>query len=89
MESNNSSYKLILDMHNHIIKNPEWVDFIKNFNDNGGFMYSTDERITDIYNAINAGKTEKDVYSGTLYALNFRACQSIFKGVRTLDDYKT
>jgi len=85
MESNNSSYKLILDMYNHIIKNPEWVDFIRDFNDNGGFMYSTDERISDIYKGVNA---ENDIHSGASFLLCLRKCQSIFNGVRTLDDFK-
>jgi len=87
MEYNNSSYELILNMYNHIIKNPEWVDFIKNFNDNdnNGFIFSNDQRISDIYKGVNA---ENDIHSGASFSLCLRKCQSIFNGVRTLDDFK-
>ena len=85
MEYNNSSYNCILDMYNHIIKNTEWVEFIREFNDEDGFLLSKDERITDIYNVVTA---ETDNYSGSSFALSLRACQSVFKGLRTLDDFK-
>ena len=85
MEYNSSSYMCVLDMYNHINKNPEWVDFIRDFNDDNGFLFSKDERITDIYNVVTA---ETDIHSGSSFALSLRACQSIFKGLRTLDDFK-
>jgi len=85
MEYNSSSYMCVLDMYNHINKNPEWVDFIRDFNDDNGFLFSKDERITDIYNAVTA---ETDIHSGSSFALSLRGCQSIFKGLRTLDDFK-
>ena len=85
MEYNNFSYNCILDMYNHIIKNTEWVEFIREFNHEDGFLLSKDERITDIYNVVTA---ETDNHSGSSFALSLRACQSIFKGLRTLDDFK-
>jgi hypothetical protein len=85
MEYNSSSYMCVLDMYNHINKNPEWVDFIRDFNDDNGFLSSKDERITNIYNVVTA---ETDIHSGSSFALSLRACQSIFKGLRTLDDFK-
>ena len=85
MEYNNSSYNCVLDVYNHINKNPEWVDFIRDFNDDNGFLSSKDERITNIYNVVTA---ETDIHSGSSFALSLRACQSIFKGLRTLDDFK-
>ena len=85
MEYNSSSYICILDMYNHINKNPEWVDFIRDFNDDNGFLFSNDERITNIYNVVTA---KTDIHSGSSFALSLRACQSIFKGLRTLDDFK-
>jgi hypothetical protein len=85
MEYNNSSYNCVLDVYNHINKNPEWVDFIRDFNDDNGFLFSKDEIITDIYNVVTS---ETDIHSGSSFALSLRACQSIFKGLRTLDDFK-
>jgi hypothetical protein len=84
MEINYSSYNCILDMHNHIIKNAEWVNFVRDFNDDKGFISCDDEIIHTIYNIVNA---ENDIHSGTSFALCLRACQSIFKGLRTLHDY--
>ena len=85
MEYNNSSYNCVLDVYNDINKNPEWVDFIRDFNDDNGFLSSKDERITNIYNVVTA---ETDIHSGSSFALSLKACQSIFKGLRTLDDFK-
>ena len=85
MEYNNSSYNCVLDVYNNINKNPEWVDFIRDFNDDNGFLFSKDEIITDIYNVVTA---ETDIHSGSSFALSLKACQSIFKGLRTLDDFK-
>jgi len=85
MEYNNSSYNCVLDVYNHINKNSEWVDFIRDFNDDNGFLFSKDEIITNIYNVVTA---ETDIHSGSSFALSLRACQSIFKGLRTLDDFK-
>ena len=77
------SYEMVEQAINYINKFPEFIDFIKNFNEENGFMWSGDERIIKIFNGINNPN-----HSPTSFALILRECQKIYKGNLTLLQYK-
>ena len=52
------------------------ADFVINFNGDGGFMFSNDERVTQIG---NHRKVLQDGHSGCSFAITARECQRRFK----------
>jgi len=62
---------------------PELIEFVKNFNEENGFMWSSDERIFKLFDGINNPN-----HSPSSFALTLRVCQSIYKGDLTLEQYK-
>jgi hypothetical protein len=79
-----NSYSFIEKAYNYINDRPDLNEFIKNFNEPSGFSFSDDERITYLYNELEAEKDQ----SGASFSISLRACQSILKGVKTLEYYK-
>ena len=53
-----------------VIKELQLEEFVKNFNDNDGFMWSPDSRITQI-----GEKLEGDGHSGSSFGCTLRECQ--------------
>jgi len=68
---------------NYINQFPEFIDFVKNFDDPTGFMWSFDERLFKIFDGIN-----NENHSPSSFSLTLRVCQNIYKGKLTLDQYK-
>ena len=62
---------------------PELIEFVKNFNEENGFMWSSDEKIFKLFDGINNPN-----HSPSSFALTLRVCQSIYKGDLTLEQYK-
>jgi hypothetical protein len=77
------SYELVEQALNYINEYSEFIDFVKNFDDPTGFMWSTDERLFKIIDGIN-----NPIHSPTSFALTLRVCQNIYKGKLTLEQYK-
>lgn len=69
------SYKMVIQTLDYLYKYPELIEFVKNFNEENGFMWSRDERIFKIFNGIN-----NENHSPTSFALTLRLCQNIYKG---------
>ena len=77
------SYEMVENFLNYINEFPEFIDFVKNFNEPTGFMWSIDERLFKIFDGINNSN-----HSPSSFALTLRVCQNIYKGKLTLDQYK-
>ena len=77
------SYELVEQALNYINEFPDFVEFVKNFNEPTGFIWSLDERIFKIFDGINNGN-----HSPTSFALTLRVCQNIYRGQITLEQYK-
>lgn len=77
------SYEMVVEALTYINEYPEFIDFVKDFDEEHGFMWSTDKRKIKIFNGIN-----NDEHSPTSFALTLRVCQNIYKGVLTLEEYK-
>ena len=62
---------------------PELESFIKNYENNEtGFMFSRDPRLEIIMDAVI-----DDGHTGASFACTLRSCQSILRGICTLEDY--
>jgi hypothetical protein len=77
-----NDYKCIVNALKVIEKDQDLVDFIKNFNEEGGFMFSFDKRLFEIYKELDS-----DDHSASSFAITLRCCQNIFRGTKTLYDY--
>jgi hypothetical protein len=77
------SYELVVQALTYINEYPEFIDFVKDFDEEYGFMWSKDKRKFKIFNGIN-----NDNHSPTSFALTLRVCQNIYKGELTLEQYK-
>jgi len=77
------SFQSLLNAHNFLTEHKNLYHFVKNFNEVDGFAWSSAPEIDAISNGI-----ENDGHSGASFAFTMRACQRIFKGQSTLDDYK-
>jgi hypothetical protein len=77
------SYEMVLQALTYINEYPEFIDFVKDFDEEHGFMWSIDKRKIKIFNGIN-----NDEHSPTSFALTLRVCQNIYKGLLTLEQYK-
>ena len=77
------SYEMAEQVLNYINEFPDYIEFVKNFNEPTGFMWSRDERLFKIIDGINNPN-----FSPTSYALTLRVCQNIYKGKLTLEQYK-
>jgi hypothetical protein len=77
------SYELAEQALTYINKFPDFLEFVKNFDEEHGFMWSSDERLFKIFNGINNTN-----HSPTSFALTLRVCQDIYKGKLTLEQYK-
>ena len=77
------SYEMVVEALTYINEYPEFIDFVKDFDEEHGFMWSTDKRKIKIFNGIN-----NDEHSPTSFALTLRVCQNIYKGILTLEQYK-
>jgi hypothetical protein len=77
------SYELVEQALNYINEFPDFVEFVKNFNEPTGFMWSLDQRIFTIFDAIHNVN-----HSPTSFALTLRVCQNIYRGQLTLEQYK-
>lgn len=77
------SYEMAEQALNYINEFPEFIDFVKNFDESTGFMWSSDERLFKIFDGINNPN-----HSPTSFALTLRVCQNIYKGKLSLEHYK-
>lgn len=77
------SYKMVEQALTYINEYPEFIDFVKNFNEENGFMWSRDERKFKIFDGIN-----NESHSPNSFSLTLRVCQNIYKGKLTLEQYK-
>ena len=77
------SYELVEQALNYINEFPDFVEFVKNFNEPTGFMWSLDERLFKMFDGINNVN-----HSPTSFALTLRVCQNIYRGQLTLEEYK-
>ena len=77
------SYELVEQALNYINEVPDFVEFVKNFNEPTGFMWSLDERLFKMFDGINNVN-----HSPTSFALTLRVCQNIYRGQLTLEQYK-
>ena len=78
-----NSYDYVNEALTYMTEYPDYIDFVKNFNEESGFLYTEDKRVTEIFNGINNNN-----HSGASFALTLRVCQSIYRGLLTLDQYK-
>ncbi len=80
------SYQSVVNAFNYLNTADNMVlkKFVTEFNEDGGFSFSCDPKLYTIYDAL-----ERDGHSGSSFPLVLRACQSIFNGKSTLDNYKT
>ena len=78
------SFNQLETMYNLLNKseNQHLKEYVTNFNDPVGFVWTTDQEVNIIYDAIN----DPDA-SPSSFALQLRACQSIFKGQTTLESF--
>lgn len=58
----------------YIRSKPELVSFVRDFDENMGFMFSSDARLRDIDNALDS-----DGHSGASFACCLRECQRILR----------
>ncbi len=79
-----SSYKWIEEALTYINEYPDCIDYVKNFNEESGFLWSIDERKFKIFD----GLSQNEEHSPASISLTLRVCQSIYKGVLTLEQYK-
>ena len=77
------SYEMAEQALTYINEFPDFVEFVKNFNEECGFMWSGDEKIIKIFDGIN-----NENHSPSSFALTLRVCQNIYKGNLTLEQYK-
>ena len=77
------TYEMVEQALTYINDYPDLVDFVKNFDEDSGFMWSSDERKIKILDGINNPN-----HSPTSFALTLRICQTIHKGQFTLEEYK-
>lgn len=77
------TYEMVEQTLTYINEFPDFVDFVKNFDDPTGFMWSRDERLFKIFDGIN-----NPIHSPSSFALTLRVCQNIYKGKLTLEQYK-
>ena len=54
--------------------NPEWIDYVKNFNQHNGFMFADSALLEDIKDAID---TENPIHSGASLAMCLQQCKKI------------
>lgn len=59
---------------NVVKSNPEWITYIKNFNNPRGFVYCDDKVLNDITTAID---DENPIHSGASLALCLQKCRII------------
>ena len=57
-----------------VIKELQLEEFVKNFDGNNGFMWSSDKRVQDI-----GDRLKDDGHSGASFALTLRKCQHILR----------
>lgn len=55
---------------------PEWITYVRDFNDPHGFMFADSPILDAIVDAIEA---DNDIHSGNSIAMCLRACQTNFK----------
>ena len=60
-------------MMNVITKKPEWIDYVKNFNQMGGFLFCKCKTLYELEDAILKAD---DSHTGASFALTLRICQS-------------
>lgn len=60
-------------MMNVIKKKPEWIDYVKNFNQMGGFLFCKCKTLDELEDAILKAD---DSHTGASFALTLRICQS-------------
>ena len=77
------SYEMAEQALTYINEFPDFIEFVKNFDDPTGFMWSSDERLFKIFDGINNSN-----HSPSSFALTLRVCQNIYKGKLTLGQYK-
>jgi hypothetical protein len=78
------SYTNLVEMYNFLNNEEGLKNFVTNFNDPSGFVWSNDIRVDEIFRKLN-----NNDHSPASFALCLRACQSIFKGNETLESYKS
>ncbi len=54
--------------------NPEWIDYVKNFNEHNGFMFANSSLLEDIKDAIDS---ENPIHSGASLAMSLQQCKKI------------
>lgn len=54
--------------------NPEWIDYVKNFNEDTGFMFNETPLLYDIKDAIDA---DNPIHSGASLAMSLQKCKKI------------
>jgi hypothetical protein len=79
---NNDFFQNIKNALTVIEDKPYLVDFIKNFDEEGGFMFCSDKQLFEIYDQL-----ETEGHSGSSFAITMRCCQHILNGTKTLNDY--
>jgi len=77
------SYEMAEQALSYINEFPDFIEFVKNFNEERGFMWSSDERLFKIFDGIN-----NQNHSPSSFALTLRVCQNIYKGKLSLEQYK-
>jgi hypothetical protein len=79
---NDNFFQSIFNALKVIEDKPYLVDFIKNFDEEGGFMFCFDKKLFEIYEQL-----ETEGHSGSSFAITMRCCQHILNGTKTLNDY--
>jgi hypothetical protein len=59
---------------NVVKSNPEWITYIKNFNNQQGFIFCDDKLLDDITSAVD---DENPIHSGASLALCLQKCKII------------
>jgi hypothetical protein len=57
-----------------IQSNPDWIDYVKNFNDSNGFMFCESKLLKAIGDAID---DENPCHSGTSIAMCLKECKML------------
>jgi hypothetical protein len=72
--------------YNFLIKeeNTTLREYVRDFNQPSGFAWTSDSEIFTILEGVN----DESLSSPNAFALILRACQSIFKGVTTIESFK-
>lgn len=73
---------MVKNMLEYIIEDNKRINFIKNFNDKTGFMFSDNPIVNEIG---NYSKVLNDGHSGCSFALTLRVCQKILKYEESID----